>query len=480
MCELLGLSFNQKITPSLSLRGFRHRGDNNPHGWGLVWYPDKSTSIIKEPLKAGTSKLSEFLQEYRVVSSSIFIAHVRWGNVGGTSNSNTHPFTRELFGYDYAFAHNGTLRGDYNTSLQFEFYQPIGDTDSEHAFCHLMGCFRIREIKKWSIEGSTERFEWLHAKLTEVNAFGKFNCIFSDGQYLFCYHDHNGYNGLTYVRRESPFDSVRLIDEDFEINLIEEKDPAQRGYIIATSPLTNEDWTPFAHGELKVFREGRMVYSSASASELAQLSSKLKSRTKLSSLQTEKTKDSPTEPKKKSSTDVEELQSQIEEARNSYKPESIRYLLIAEAPPNSIDRFFYYPDVKTADYLFLGVMGVLFPDRKRKYISSGRTESMKKDLLRDFQEKGFFLLDLLDFPINLYSESLENAVPSLVDKLKKSVDANTPIILIKANVYDLAFQPLVSNGFKNTVSLRIPFPGQGWQTVFGIKFSEALEIAGYE
>jgi hypothetical protein len=209
-------------------------------------------------------------------------------------------------------------------------------------------------------------------------------------------------------------------------------------------------------------------------------SSKFKSRTQQSSLQTEKTKDSPTEPKNnKSSTDLEELQSQIEEARNSYKPESIRYLLIAEAPPNSIDRFFYYPDVKTSDYLFLGVMGVLFPERKRKYISSGRPESMKKDLLRDFQEKGFFLLDLLDFPINLYSESLENALPPLVDKLNKCVDDNTPIILIKANVYDLAFQPLVLNGFKNTVSLRIPFPGQGWQTVFGIKFSEALDIAGY-
>ena len=278
---------------------------------------------------------------------------------------------------------------------------------------------------------------------------------------------------------------IKFIDDTIEKRGITHLSPVEGNKILAEAELLNDSYDRPGLPLRRLLRSGRIPHAYQPGGKNSPWfiphSSKFQSRTKLSSLQTEKTKDPLVQPNKnKSSTDLEELQSQIDEARNSYKPESIRYLLIAEAPPNSIDRFFYYPDVKTADYLFLGVMGVLFPDRKRKYISSGRTESMKKDLLRDFQEKGFFLLDLLDFPINLYSESLENAVPSLVDKLKKSVDANTPIILIKANVYDLAFQPLVSNGFKNTVSLRIPFPGQGWQTVFGIKFSEALEIAGYK
>jgi len=37
------------------------------------------------------------------------------------------------------------------------------------------------------------------------------------------YFDKNGYNGLSFVRRQAPFSSVRLEDEDFEINLSEEK-----------------------------------------------------------------------------------------------------------------------------------------------------------------------------------------------------------------------------------------------------------------
>jgi glutamine amidotransferase len=53
--------------------------------------------------------------------------------------------------------------------------------------------------------------------------YGNFNCIFSDGEFLFFYFDKNGYNGLSFVRRQAPFSSVRLEDEDFEINLSEEK-----------------------------------------------------------------------------------------------------------------------------------------------------------------------------------------------------------------------------------------------------------------
>ena len=45
---------------------------------------------------------------------------------------------------------------------------------------------------------------------------------------------------------------------------------------------------------------------------------------------------------------------QLETARNKYKPEKIKTLVVGEAPPDSIDRFFYYEDVKKADYLFLG------------------------------------------------------------------------------------------------------------------------------
>ena len=54
--------------------------------------------------------------------------------------------------------------------------------------------------------------------------------------------------------------------------------------------------------------------------------------------------------------------SAFEKARKKYRPENIRYLLIAEAPPKADSkRFFYFEDVTEKDSLFLETMKCLYP-----------------------------------------------------------------------------------------------------------------------
>ena len=250
------MSFNQPVRPAFSFRGFRRRGENNPDGWGLAYYPDKSAEVFKESLASQSSALSKFLLQYTGLQSETIIAHVRKGSKGGRSHENTHPFARVFQGREYIFAHNGTLR-DY-LSLGLGSFKPIGETDSEYVFCYLLGSFEQRGLRDWT---ETE-FEWLGAKLSQVNAFGTFNTLFSDGTHLFCYRDRDGYNGLCYCHRQSPFGNIRLKDEDFDINLDEEKNPTQTGYIVATKALTNERWQDVPWGCLLVFREGRQVFPS--------------------------------------------------------------------------------------------------------------------------------------------------------------------------------------------------------------------------
>ncbi len=48
MCELLGLNFKLPVSPSFSFRGFRHRSEGNPHGWGIARYEGKACQILKE------------------------------------------------------------------------------------------------------------------------------------------------------------------------------------------------------------------------------------------------------------------------------------------------------------------------------------------------------------------------------------------------------------------------------------------------
>lgn len=256
MCELLGMSFNQTVKPSLSFRGFRQRGKYNRDGWGVAFYPDKAAQIFKEPRKATASPLSKFLKDYPEISSKIFICHVRLGSVCGVTYMNTHPFSHELNGREYIFAHNGTLRNFER--LPIGRFRKIGCTDSEHAFCHILHNIEERGITQWT----NEDFRWLNNKLKEINNYGTFNCLFSDGELLFCYYDKNGYNGLCFVHRKAPYGQVRLLDEDFAINLAEEKDPTQTGFIIATTRLTNERWENFHPGELIVLKGGSIMFSS--------------------------------------------------------------------------------------------------------------------------------------------------------------------------------------------------------------------------
>jgi predicted glutamine amidotransferase len=253
MCELFAMNFNKKVRPSISFRGFTHRSNSNPHGWGLAFYPDKSCQVYKEPISAGSSDLANFVRKYKLLKSKIFIGHVRFSSVGEKKYKNTHPFVKESKGRNYCFAHNGTLF-DY-ASLDYGFFKPVGETDSEHIFGYILNEIYSRRIRNWR-----NNFNWLCDKFRGINSHGTFNAILSQGKYLFCYRDINGYNSLYYLKREAPFNHIRLLDEDWSIDLNTTKHPSEKGYIIATRPLTNENWERFERGQLIVFKDGERIY----------------------------------------------------------------------------------------------------------------------------------------------------------------------------------------------------------------------------
>lgn len=175
---------------------------------------------------------------------------------------------------------------------------------------------------------------------------------------------------------------------------------------------------------------------------------------------------------------ISELKKQLEKARKNYKPENVKYLLIAEAPPNNLERFFYYEDVSQHDYLFLGISEALYPELKKTFIKSGRKAEVKKTILKRLQDEGFYLLDFSELPISIVGQNLTLHLENLIEQIKSIINNETHIILIKANVYDVGYKRL-SSEFKNVINQRIMFPGQGWQQEFQTKFRKALEFANY-
>ncbi len=249
MCELLGLSFNEPVRCALSFRGFRERGAHNPDGWGVARYDGRACQVFKEPVNAVRSGLASFVRDYEPFRSRIFIAHVRWASRGEVALQNTHPFVRTFRRREVALAHNGTLRGLPAGSLGFH---PVGKTDSELLFCGLLTRLSREQI-------AFTDFAELQDVLREFNASGSMNLLFSDGERLFAYRDRDGYNGLCMTRRRAPFDVVHLRDDDWQVDLADDKRPGQRGYVVATRPLTDERWESLEPGALVVLQDGEVV-----------------------------------------------------------------------------------------------------------------------------------------------------------------------------------------------------------------------------
>jgi len=263
MCDLLGLSFNVPITAKISLDIFQQRGEANPDGWGLAFYQNDRLQVIKEAHSASNSSLYDFMEKY--THSKTIISHVRRSTRGVPSYLNTHPFYRRLqigsVDSEVAFAHNGTLT--QVKKLRFKKYRPLGETDSEQAFCHLMEVLSERKTTTWT----EHDFKVIENSLQEIND-GKntLNCIFSDGSYLFCYSDENDLNnGLRFTRQIAPFGSIELVAHEDRLGSVELRSEIpsaldQSGYLISTRILTSGDWTEFDEGELIVFKDGHIVY----------------------------------------------------------------------------------------------------------------------------------------------------------------------------------------------------------------------------
>ena len=250
MCQLLGMNCNTPTDVTFSFAGFAQRGGRTDHhadGWGIAFFEDRGVRQFIDPTAACDSPVAELIRRYPI-KSKLVISHIRKATVGEVKLQNCHPFVRELWGRYWVFAHNGDLK-DYAPRLHGQF-RPVGSTDSEQAFCWLM-----QELAKAhaSVPPVQELTATLRELVPQVARHGTFNMLLSNGEALWAH----GSTKLCYIVRQHPFASARLADEDLAVNFAEHTTPQDRVAVVATTPLTrDEQWTPFAPGELKVFVDG--------------------------------------------------------------------------------------------------------------------------------------------------------------------------------------------------------------------------------
>ncbi|MDP3690730.1 class II glutamine amidotransferase [Bradyrhizobium sp.] len=264
MCELLGLSSNAPATVSVSLPKLAEHGRASGtynDGWGVGYYEGADVRLMKDSAAVGDSEWIQFIAGHNL-RSQLVIAHTRKATRGTRSYSNAQPFVRELAGRAHLFAHNGDLPGIFSGGLQADRFNPIGETDSELAFCVLLD--RMAAI--WRVPGATptlrERFLVVSTFASQLRALGPANFLYCDGELLFA-HGHRRKHaetgkveapGLVSLQRHCQSGRPGIVADGLSI-----RSDDRLVTLFASVPLTSERWEPLAEGELVAVSHGQFV-----------------------------------------------------------------------------------------------------------------------------------------------------------------------------------------------------------------------------
>jgi glutamine amidotransferase len=255
MCELLGIEASVPVDIAFSFSGFVLRGGHTgPHadGWGVSLYQNRFARTFLETKPAYASPLTRFLHD-NPIETQLAVAHIRKKTLGEAKLENTHPFVRVFQRRHIVFAHNGTLLHARQLPLSYE--TPLGDTDSEHAFCWMLE--RLGEMYPSGYpEAAAEIGQTLFALANQLGSDGIFNFLLADGHFLFARcGDH-----LFHIVRRPPFGRATLVDTEIQVDFADVLRGAGRLAVVATQPLTRDEaWVRASPGTLWVFRDGELV-----------------------------------------------------------------------------------------------------------------------------------------------------------------------------------------------------------------------------
>jgi hypothetical protein len=177
-------------------------------------------------------------------------------------------------------------------------------------------------------------------------------------------------------------------------------------------------------------------------------------------------------------------------AMTRYRPEPLRLLFIAEAPPAyKVNRLFYFHDIKTGDALFLEMMKVIYgafigfseTEGFLKPMSVKDVRGRKPELLKRFVSDGYFLIDASERPMpdgataSAKLALLCQSLPGLKIRVKALLEEQrVPIVLIGGVTHDACFGPLKDEGYNVINEEMINHPARGGQLLFRKKLRATL------
>ena len=265
MCRLYGFRANEPTKVECALVLAQNslltqsqgdlRGSTHPDGWGIAYYENGQPEVERRETAAFEDL--RFSDAAERVFAKTVVAHVRSATVGAKLLANTHPY---VYG-GWSFAHNGTVAGfgKLAASLAANTDADLlelrhGTNDSEATFLWLLTRLREAGIEAGGVDGTpleelTTVFKESVTTLIELceqvspEKMARLNFLLTDGRVMLA----SRWNRDLHLVE-------RLGVHDCEIcgvpHIHHHRGKPYRAVIIASEPLTHEDWQKIPQGSV--------------------------------------------------------------------------------------------------------------------------------------------------------------------------------------------------------------------------------------
>jgi predicted glutamine amidotransferase len=261
-----------------------------------AYYQGRGLRQFHDVEAASTSPLAQFLGSQSIRTRNM-LAHIRYATSGEVNLANVHPFSREMWGIQWCFCHNGHVplydhhhHHNNRTAMDLShirlddsppvepIYFPVGTTDSEAVFCALLNALRARFTDAMpSLPVLYDALQQLCRQIVQYDPPGTIlNFLLACGPHVLWVYSWPGrrpgsttWNGLHYTVRGR---STVIRDGDYTLDITipsssssstsrvnGDRDLNHHNVcIVATAPLTqDEEWMELQRGELLLMDNGR-------------------------------------------------------------------------------------------------------------------------------------------------------------------------------------------------------------------------------
>jgi transglutaminase-like putative cysteine protease/predicted glutamine amidotransferase len=260
--DILSLSLDAPSSPSVRLKLLEAGIGSHDSGWGFGWYPNDTPSAVvsKDPTATRTQILMESVTDWAAFRSTVFLGKVR-GAAKGYTHHETQPFSRSFAGRHFLFMHNGDLDIDELRERHpkpSRLLEPLGRTDSELAFCVLLGRMHATDARHLSDIPPPVLQHWFD----QFDELGTADMMLTDGETVVCYQGSKSPQPMSFRRVQPPANQEPIDLGVAWIRLDDPRDSYRTALIVSSAHAeTTDEWTRMQPGQLLIARRGAILSS---------------------------------------------------------------------------------------------------------------------------------------------------------------------------------------------------------------------------